>query len=498
MNARIFNREYQKPADGWYQIEAKGFHPATATDGTKVVQVVDDKAIASIVNRFNADAAVAALPHGNEMLIDHEHFRHQADKETLAYGWANKLRATPDGSGFDTFNPWTGTGDKAVSTGDYRFFSTEYDGPEGDVFEPVPAAEIPVTVRNKYKGYEFLRPLKLTGLSLTNDNNNKGQKAITITNRGMQILNAGDLPGHPFHGNQWADGEAGSSRLEAHKQNLIANSAPNHEAGALAGQKASEAANKASEAANKRGDEQSHTHAMVAHREARQAHEGLASMTDDKKEQKFHEAEAEKHATSEKEHGAKIGIHNKTNFAGADASADITKNKQPRQNMKLINAELGLSAEAEESAGVAEIRKLKNRNTALEPVAAENETLKTRNTELEGDQVETLMDAHGMKPDAPARTALKPVLIGLKNREARVSFLKECVTVVPAAVAAPQTKLFNRDTIAPGGRAGVTDESDPEAVAVKINNRATELRATGLKFDAAWNKAKRELTNKSA
>ena len=176
-------REFQHPADGWYQVEAKGYHPAVADDGSKVVQVIDDKACKSIVNRFNADAQAGRLPHGREMLIDHEHFQHDPKQETAAYGWANKLRVSPDGSGFEVFNPWTATGQEAVDGGTYRFTSTEYQGTVGDVFEEVPAGEIPAEVRNRYQGFKFLRPLRLTGLSLTNANNNKGQKAITITNR---------------------------------------------------------------------------------------------------------------------------------------------------------------------------------------------------------------------------------------------------------------------------------------------------------------------------
>lgn len=186
MNARLLNREFQAPADGWYQVEAKGYHPAVAADGTKIVQVIDAKSITSIVNRFNAAAAAGTLPHGKDMLIDHEHFRHDKSKETIAYGWANKLRASPDGSGIDTWNPWTTTGNAAVAGGDYRFISTEYDGPMDQVFEEVPAAQIPVDIRNKFSGYKFLRPLMLTGLSLTNDPNNKGQKGFTITNRTRQ------------------------------------------------------------------------------------------------------------------------------------------------------------------------------------------------------------------------------------------------------------------------------------------------------------------------
>ena len=64
-----------------------------------------------------------------------------------------------------------------------QLFSTEYNGPTDTCFEPVPAAEIPTAIRNKYKDHVFLRPLQLTGLTLTNAHNNKGQRAITITNR---------------------------------------------------------------------------------------------------------------------------------------------------------------------------------------------------------------------------------------------------------------------------------------------------------------------------
>ena len=178
MSLNILNREFQHPADGWYQIEARGYHPATDDSGNKVVQVIDDKAVKVIVARFNADAASGKLPGGNEMLIDHEHFSHDPSKETIAYGWATKLRISPDGSGFDVFNPWTNTGKTTVDGGDYRFFSTEY-ALANDGFETVPASEIPNEIRNKYPDYRFIRPLELTGLSLTNCPNNKGQSSIT-------------------------------------------------------------------------------------------------------------------------------------------------------------------------------------------------------------------------------------------------------------------------------------------------------------------------------
>ena len=54
MNIPILNRDFTHPADGWYNIEAKGLHP---NRNAKLVQVIDDEACASIVNRFNQEAA---------------------------------------------------------------------------------------------------------------------------------------------------------------------------------------------------------------------------------------------------------------------------------------------------------------------------------------------------------------------------------------------------------------------------------------------------------
>ena len=141
-------------------IEPMGNHPNRAGG---VVQVVDAASVKSIVNRFNADADAGKLSHGHEMLIDHEHFKHQADQETIAYGWLTKLTNRDDGI-YGQIR-WTGTGQAAVDKGDYRFFSTEYD-----------PADLKVLNDGKPKQ---VRPLRLDGLTLTNDPNNKGGKPIT-------------------------------------------------------------------------------------------------------------------------------------------------------------------------------------------------------------------------------------------------------------------------------------------------------------------------------
>lgn len=160
MNPPILNREFQHPADGWYQIEPKGEHPNRKAS---VIQVIDSNATNAIVNRFNLDAAAGKLSHGAEMLIDHEHFRHDADKETRAYGWLQQLQDRADGI-YGKIR-WTNTGKEAVDGGDYRFFSTEYD-----------PADAKILNRGKVSR---VRPLKLDGLTLTNSPNNKGGRPIT-------------------------------------------------------------------------------------------------------------------------------------------------------------------------------------------------------------------------------------------------------------------------------------------------------------------------------
>jgi phage I-like protein len=178
MNARILNREFQHPGDGWYQIEPKGSHPNLAAG---VVQVIDDEASGLIVNRFNEEADKQSNFAG--MLIDHEHFKHDQDKETRAYGWLMRLDNRADGI-YGQIR-WTSTGRAAVDGGDYRFFSTEYDPKDLVVLNKATTAA----------RLNHVKPQRLDGLTLTNDPNNKGGKPITNRNeefrRGPDGLPAG-------------------------------------------------------------------------------------------------------------------------------------------------------------------------------------------------------------------------------------------------------------------------------------------------------------------
>jgi hypothetical protein len=152
--------DFEHPEDGFYMIELAGEH--LERDGS-VMQVIDPTAIASIVADFNA---AAQDPNFSGMLIDHEHFKHDLQKETVAYGWLMALQGRADGI-YGRIR-WTVTGQAAVDGGDYRFFSTEYDPAGMEVLsdgEPRRA-----------------RPPRLDGLTLTNAPNNRG--ARPITNRG--------------------------------------------------------------------------------------------------------------------------------------------------------------------------------------------------------------------------------------------------------------------------------------------------------------------------
>lgn len=170
----VLSGDFKHPADGWYQIEAPGEHP---NEEAGVIQVIDQAAISSIVNRFNREADDYDAAHGAGsfpgMLIDIEHFKDDPTKETRAYGWLMRLE-NREGKPYGQIR-WTRSGKEAVDGGEYRFFSSEYDPPDVQILGRTqnrdPKSKKPALVR--------IRPLRLTGLSLTNMPNNKGIRPIT-------------------------------------------------------------------------------------------------------------------------------------------------------------------------------------------------------------------------------------------------------------------------------------------------------------------------------
>lgn len=547
MNISILNREFQHPTDGWYQIEAKGEHPNRKAD---VLQIIDGTSADSICNRFNEAAKAGKLRHGNEMLIDHEHFSDNPDKETRAYGWLTELQNRDDGI-YGKIR-WSSTGKAAVDGGDYRFFSTEYCG----ALENVDRSQV---VNRNLKG-EPIRPLELTGLTLTNMNNNRGQKPIT-NREGETKIHNGDVPGHEFHGNQyqqaasiasnhaaksseaafrnmtegahrqaarmhstaknshsaaynkeqaayhdkiskqhtvWADnlkspaslhnkdfpGASASAAVkpkptnmkqETRTERILNGDFPGHpfrgnqyadgnESGAH--NNASAKANSASKSAH---EPMSHGNAAAAHAKAAKLHEGEGNHD----VAAYHEAMAKYHQKRA------------TFTASMKNRGELTPDENKQETMKDIATTLGLSEDAAPEAVSLEVAKLLNRASYLE----------AQNTALVEEQCDVLMTARGIKPDDSAkRDKLRPVLTGLKNREERESFLAECVSVTPTG-SAPQKKLLNKDTNAKPSAEG--SESD-DALAKRIINRADELCKSnrGLTRGTAVLQAQRELTVK--
>ena len=155
MKATILNRSQVIPTDGWYQIEVTGEHPA----GDGRVQVIDEEAITSIINRFHAEKKEAGESFAG-MLVDRDHLSHDLDNETAAMAWVQDL-ANRDGQ-LHALLDLTTPGEAAVKGKVFKFFSTEYT-----------AADL------QDLGDGRVRPRRLGGLAFTNRPNNRGGKPIS-------------------------------------------------------------------------------------------------------------------------------------------------------------------------------------------------------------------------------------------------------------------------------------------------------------------------------
>jgi hypothetical protein len=158
--ASILNRDGSIPADGWHQIEVKGTWPAgTFPDGKPRKQLIDDKAIESILNRFQEEKAAAGEDFPG-MLVDVDHLSHDPEQTTEAYAWLQDLQIR-NGQLHGKLD-LTDLGEPAVRNKRLKFFSTEYDPAD---LEPA--------------GDGIVRPLRLAGLAFTNRPNNRGGKPIS-------------------------------------------------------------------------------------------------------------------------------------------------------------------------------------------------------------------------------------------------------------------------------------------------------------------------------
>jgi len=153
---------FSLPDDGFVQLVPKGEAPNILEDGSKtgkrIIQVVDDTALGLIMSKLlNRD--------GEELLIDDEHFSHDASKSTDAHGWQllNKDTLVIRDDGLYGSPRWSTLGLDKIIGGVKRYISPEF-----------PAGSIVPLGGNRY------RVTDLTGLALTNRPGfRRLQKALT-------------------------------------------------------------------------------------------------------------------------------------------------------------------------------------------------------------------------------------------------------------------------------------------------------------------------------
>ncbi len=153
---RAADGQFALPSDGWYQLAPKGeyHHPESG-----LTQVLDDEAMRSIVNRFQAEAAE---PHFAGLRVDYEHFSYDPGKSSTAAGWITGLQNRGDGLWAQI--KWSAQGEQDVKGGNYRFIS------------PCWLADDVQTLGN-----QRIRPLRLDTAGLTNNPNLRGM--VPLSNR---------------------------------------------------------------------------------------------------------------------------------------------------------------------------------------------------------------------------------------------------------------------------------------------------------------------------
>ena len=173
--------------------------------------------------------------------------------------------------------------------------------------------------------------------------------------------------------------------------------------------------------------------------------------------------------------------------------------------MKSVCTLLGLSADADEIAVHAAVTRLLNRGDiapeALAALRAEHQSLAEQNQILLAEQSETLLDGCGVK-DERVRNRLKDGMKPLKNRQERLSYLAD-FGYEPGKgpngqdARATTARVLNRgNAVARESVTGSSSEGE-QAMAIKIQNRANELQGKGMKYDVAWNQARREILGRN-
>jgi len=152
----------------WVHIAPKGEFPGTISipagydvPGFGVVDqasevegttVLGDAQLEAIAQRFDGD-----------ILIDYEHFSHDADKSTEAAGWGQGIRYTAARDGLELETDWAAPARAQVIDKVYRYISPEFSGPvryEDDTFKFYPSALTGAGLTNRPK-LTTLRPVSV-------------------------------------------------------------------------------------------------------------------------------------------------------------------------------------------------------------------------------------------------------------------------------------------------------------------------------------------------
>lgn len=156
--------------------------------------------------------------------------------------------------------------------------------------------------------------------------------------------------------------------------------------------------------------------------------------------------------------------------------------------MKTVCSLLGLSADADETSVHAAVSKIINRGDitadALVTLRAEHKEFGELNQTLLGEQVEALLDAHGVK-EPKLRNRVKLGIITLKNREERVAALLDFgYKPLEAAKPGAQPRIINRGEgtggkleTNPADEKALAQKAEAEVADYKIRNRCSYAEA---------------------
>jgi phage I-like protein len=163
---------FKLPEDGWFHLVPKGRFPIAdpQAQGRKIVQVVDDEAVRSMLDRFKADSKQQNFA---GLLVDFDHFSYDADKSSKAAGWVTELESRADGIWGRI--RWTDEGEALLRGGAFRFVSPVWD-----------------KVESQKLGATEVRPLRLESLGVTNAPNMRGMVPLANSLRSQKPAYSGE------------------------------------------------------------------------------------------------------------------------------------------------------------------------------------------------------------------------------------------------------------------------------------------------------------------